>query len=95
MVNTQKTRSVSWESTHLSTWAIFVIYDWLSLKPLGNTGSRKRSRNNFTVITMGIGPIWGINSLTPSSSLVQDGILETISIGVPLIPGEFCFYRER
>ena len=27
--------------------------------------------------------------------LLQDESLETISIGVSLIPGEFCFYRER
>ena len=38
--------------------------DWLSVNPRGNTGSRRRSKNNVRRITMGIGPIWGITSLT-------------------------------
>ena len=39
-------------------------YDWLSVNPCGNTGSRRRSKNNLRGITMGTGPIWGITSLT-------------------------------
>ena len=40
-------------------------YDWLSLKPLGNNRPHRRSKNIFRGITVGIGPIWGINSLSP------------------------------
>ena len=42
-----------------------MAYDWLSRNRLGNTGSRGRSKNNLRGIMMGIGPIWGITSLTP------------------------------
>ena len=38
--------------------------DWLSVNPRGNTGSRRRSKNNLRGITLGIGPIWGITCLT-------------------------------
>ena len=41
-------------------------YDWLSVNPRGNTGSRRKSKNNLRGITMGRGPIWGITSLTSS-----------------------------
>ena len=60
-----KDRSIAWESAQLSTWVKFMAYDWLSLNPLGNTGSRGRSKNKLRGIMMGIGPIWGITSLTP------------------------------
>ena len=49
-----------------------MAYDWLSLNRLGNTGSRGRSKNNLRGIMMGIGPIWGITSLTPSPLLIID-----------------------
>ena len=38
---------------------------WLALKPLGNNRPHRRSKNIFRGIMMGIGPIWGINSLSP------------------------------
>ena len=44
-------------------------YDWLSVKPRGNTRSRRKSKNNLRGITMAIGPTWGITSLTSSYSL--------------------------
>ena len=69
MFNSRKTRSIAWESAQLSTWVKFMAYDWLSLNRLGNTGSRGRSKNNLRGIMMGIGPIWGITSLTPWSSV--------------------------
>jgi len=49
----------------------FMTYDWLFRNPHGDTGSRRRSKNNLRGIRMGIGPVWGINSLTPLSSLVR------------------------
>ena len=60
-----KTRSIAWESAQLSTWVKFMVCDWLSLNRLENNGSRGRSKNNVREIMMGIGPIWGITSLTP------------------------------
>ena len=50
--------------THLTTLVKLRTYDWLSLNPLGDNGSRRRSKNIFRWITMGIGPIWGIRSLS-------------------------------
>ena len=35
------------------------------LNPLGNNRPQRRSKNIFTGITMGRGPIWGIHSLSP------------------------------
>ena len=44
-----------------------VAWDFAQLSTLvnnGNNGSRRRSKNIFRGITMGIGPIWGIRSLS-------------------------------
>ena len=45
---------------------------WLLLYLLGNQGSQRRSKNNLRGITIGIGPIMGINSLVLHPLLARD-----------------------
>ena len=47
-------------------------YDWLLFNTLGNQGSQRRSKNNLRGITIGIGPIRGINSRVLHSLLARD-----------------------
>ena len=61
----QTSQSITWTFAHLLTLVKLRTCDWLSLKPLGNNRPQRRSKNIFREITMGIGPIWGINSLSP------------------------------
>ena len=108
MFNSRKTRSIAWESAQLSTWVKFMAYDWLSLNPLGDAGSRGRSKNNLRGIMIGIGPIWGITSLTPSSSLVDTQcrvelrrplsslslpVLKTLSMAMTSFSHGYCNYQ--
>ena len=51
------TRIIAWEFAQLSTLVKMRTCDWLSVNPRGNTGSRRRSKNNLRGITMGIGPV--------------------------------------
>ena len=51
---------------------------WLLLNLLGNQGSQRRSKNNLRGITIGIGPIRGINSLVLHRLLAQDIIKSEI-----------------
>ena len=60
------TRITAWEFAQLSTVLKMGTYDWLSVNPRGNTRSRRISKNNLRGITLGIGPIRGITSLTSS-----------------------------
>ena len=48
-----------------------MTYDWLFRNSHGDTGSRRGSKNNLRGIRMGIGPVRGINSLSPLSSPVE------------------------
>ena len=51
---------------------------WLLLNLLGNQGSQRRSKNNLRGITIGIGPIRGINSLVLHPLLARDIIKSEI-----------------
>ena len=62
--DSRTSRSIAWDFAQLSTLIKLRTYDWLSLHSLGSNGSRKRSKNIFRGITIGIGPIWGIRSLS-------------------------------
>ena len=64
-VDSQTSQSTAWAFAHLLTLVKLRTCDWLSLKPLGNNRPQRKSKNIFRGITMGIGPIWGINSLSP------------------------------
>ena len=62
--DSRTSRSIAWDFAQLSTLIKLRTYDWLPLNSLGSNGSRKRSKNIFRGITIGIGPIWGIRSLS-------------------------------
>jgi len=61
--DSRTSRSIAWDFAQLSTLVKLRTYDW-SLNSLGNNGSRRRSQNILRGITVGIGPIWGIQYLS-------------------------------
>ena len=61
-----------------------MTYDWLFCNPHGDTGSRRRSKNNLRGIRMGIGPVWGINS----HPLLMRGMTQKILL-ILFRPGDF------
>ena len=63
-IDSRTSRNIAWAFAHLSTLPKSKKYDCLSFSPLGNNRPQRRSKNVFREITMGIGPIWGIHSLS-------------------------------
>ena len=64
-VDSRTSPSIVRAFAHLSTLVKLRTYDWLSLKPLANNRPQRRPKNIFRGITMGIGTMWGIHSLSP------------------------------
>ena len=64
-------------------------YDWLFRNPHGDTGPRRRSKNNLSGIRMGIGPVWGLLSypfiLSCAASFYKE--FQTFSV-------EVCYVKD-
>ena len=92
-VDSQTSQSITWAFAHLLTLVKLTTCDWHSNR-LGTTGLIEDLKG----IMMGIGPIWGINSLSPFifswfdimmfSPLAEEGG------GGAVVLNKFYIYRE-
>ena len=79
------TRIIAWEIAQLYTLKKMGTYDWLSVNPRGNTGYRRKSKNNLRGNTMGRGQYEEL-LLSPLHNLLSSTICS-------ISTGPFCDFR--